>query len=91
MRKATIGDLGGWLVLNDRDLEELGEGTKRVFLLMRDGQWHTALQICRVAGTNGVPAMEGLRRARELRQQGFVLDKKRKPGTRQFMYRLVLK
>ena len=90
-RQITLEELGGWHVLNKKDLEELNEGSKRVFMLLRDNEWHTREEICAAAGKNGAYASEGLRRARELRQKGYTLEKKRVVDARQWLYRLKIR
>lgn len=60
----------------------------RVRHLMVDGDWHRADVIRMTAGTNGVPASEGLRRLRELRHE-FRIEKRRHGSGNLFEYRLV--
>lgn len=80
--------LGGEGILNDQDLVELSEGAKRVAVLLGDGQWHSADAIRMAAGKGGIPASEGLRRARELRDiEGVTLERRRGEG-RLFEYRV---
>ena len=68
-----------------QDYAALGSGRRRVFDLMRDGAWHTADEIRRVA-----QGSEGLRRLRELRRYGYDIQKQRlRAGSRMFIYRLV--
>ncbi len=66
VRKAK--KLGGFGWLTEADIKELGGGKLRVLLLMSDGRARNRREICLAAGTNGVPASEGLRRLRELRE-----------------------
>ena len=80
--------------LTSDDLSDLRAGTARVARLMSDQQWHDAIEICRVAGENGIPASEGLRRLRDLypriRRHGFIKEKRRKEGTqRLYEYRFI--
>lgn len=56
----------GLITLNS--LAKLSEGTKRVFELLRDGKPRTAIEINIAAGSSESPALNGTRRARELRQ-----------------------
>jgi hypothetical protein len=77
----TIKALGGEGILSDGDLVDLGEGVRRAYELMKDGQWHSPEEIERVTGQR-----EGLRRARELRRW-FDLEKKT-VGKRRWLYRL---
>ena len=88
MTQRDILRLGGEGVLTPEDIPELKAGTRRVLALMLDGRFHSAQEIMLAAGRDGVPAMEGLRRMRELRGHGFDLEKER-VGNRQWMYRLI--
>ena len=59
-----------------------------VLYLLEDYQWHDTAEINKYGGT------EGTRRLRELRAQGFTVDKRQKPtqdggASTQFQYRLV--
>jgi len=63
-------------------------GRDRVRLLMCDGEWHGGQEVCGAAGTPERPAPEGLRRLRELRDEGFNIVKRRVPGTSDFEYRM---
>lgn len=73
--------------LTQQDMLEFSEGKRRVHALMLDGSWHTASQIREAAGTNGLPASEGLRRMRELRKW-YTVEKMRVGTSREFLYRL---
>jgi len=53
--------------LYEHDLEQFNDAVGRVWSLMRDGNWHYASEIEKIAGVPGRPAREGLRRMRELR------------------------
>lgn len=79
--------LGGAGVLTEKDLRDLGAACIRVYLLMRDGAWHSADTIRAAAGKNGLPASEGLRRMRELRKF-FNIERRRIHDSRLFEYRL---
>jgi len=74
--------------LSETDIIELNEGAKRVADLMQDGRWHDAEDIRIAAGTDGEPASEGLRRARELRDIPGIDLERRSKGGRLFEYRL---
>jgi len=75
--------LGGEDVLEDHDLSRLNIATTRVYEFMRDHQWHTAQQIRVVA-----QGSEGLRRMRQLRAHGLVIEKRRVLGRATWEYRL---
>jgi hypothetical protein len=85
-----IRALGGEGILNEQDIAAFVEATQRVLALMADGCWHSTREICAAAGTNDVPATEGLRRMRELRRF-FNVEKARDRAFRNFTYRLVFK
>jgi hypothetical protein len=51
---------------------------------MKDGAWHTAQSIIDASGQR-----EGIRRMRELRQIGYVVEQMRPEGSREWSYRLV--
>ena len=53
--------------LYESDLEDFNDAVGRVWVLLRDGEWHYARDIEEAAGSPGRPAREGLRRMRELR------------------------
>jgi len=67
--------------LHGNDLDEFNEAISRIWSLMRDGEWHYASEIEKVAGVPGRPAREGLRRLRELRpmlgQEGLFIECRR--------------
>ena len=67
--------------LHGNDLDEFNEAIRRIWSLMRDGEWHYASEIEKVAGVPGRPAREGLRRLRELRpmlgQEGLFIECRR--------------
>ena len=87
MTQRDISRLGGEGILTLKDISELKGGTRRVLALMRDGRFHSAQEIMIAAGKGDIPAMEGLRRMRELRAHGFDIEKE-KMGNRHWMYRL---
>lgn len=84
-RMKTLGAVG---VLTEKDLRDLGAACIRVYLLMKNGGWHSADAIRLAAGKNGRPASEGLRRMRELRKF-FGVERRRVGESRLFEYRLV--
>lgn len=76
--------LGGVGVLNERDLGQFQEATKRVHELLRDGRWHSASEIYDVTGQR-----DGMRRLRELRQVGYRIERSRaSEDSREWWYRL---
>ena len=85
--RATIKQLGGEGVLSHTDMGALNGGVRKVFMLMRDGAWYTREQIELAAGSDGIPAAEGMRRMRELRQW-FNIEMERVGESRLFRYRL---
>ena len=66
------------------DFAGLQSACRRVYDLMRDGQWHTAQAIIDASGQR-----EGMRRMRELRQIGYQVEERRETGRREWQYRLV--
>jgi hypothetical protein len=82
-----IAKLGGAGILDPSDIPSMNEAVLRVFMLMRDGEWHRAPVICLAAGRDGVPASEGLRRMRELRAL-FTIERRRVPDSNTWEYRL---
>jgi len=82
--------LGGHGILSDDDIAELKAGTRRVYDLMCDGEWHNANDIRMAAGKDGVPASEGTRRLRELRTiTGLCIERRKVDGvSRLFEYRI---
>lgn len=83
-----IRRLGASGILEPEEIADLEAGTARVYEFMKDGDWHKPDAICLAAGENGVPAMEGLRRMRDLRRFGIIVERMRLEGTRIFLYRL---
>lgn len=81
--------LGGVGILTPKDLRELDAGCARVLRLISDGRWHTAEEIKIHAGTDGKPASEGLRRLRQIRQSGAIIEKRRNGESRLWEYRMV--
>lgn len=74
------------------EVASLVQSTVRVFGLMADCEWHSAIDINLVAGEDGIPAMEGLRRMRDLRpilhRHGYQIEKRRSEKSRLFSYRI---
>jgi hypothetical protein len=66
------------------DFAGLQSACRRVYDLMRDGQWHTAQAIIDASGQR-----EGIRRMRELRQIGYTVEQMRPEGSREWSYRIV--
>lgn len=70
--------------LTCQDMKDFNESQMRVFELMSDGNWHDAIAIRAAA-----QGSEGLRRLRELRSKGYVIDKRKTAGGgRLFEYRM---
>lgn len=82
-------ELGGRGLLTEQDLRELADGVRRVYELMKDGEWYTPDAICMAAGQGGKRAGDGLRRMRQLREK-YQVEKRRLGGDRIWVYRLVL-
>jgi len=70
--------------MTERDFSGLQSACRRVYDLMKDGAWHTAQAIIDASGQR-----EGIRRMRELRQIGYVVEERREPGRREWSYRIV--
>lgn len=76
----------GFDYMTVKDWKDLQRACKKVFELMKDGQWHHASTIIKASGQR-----EGLRRMRELRGIGFLVEERRLlPDDREWIYRLVL-
>ena len=74
----------GFASMTPHDFSGLQAACRRVYDLMRDGEWHTATEVIDAAKQR-----EGLRRMRDLRQIGYVLEQHRPEGSREWHYRLV--
>lgn len=85
--RIKIHSLGGQGILNAKDIKELSAACQRVLELMSDGQWYGAEEIRLAAGSDGVPASEGLRRMRELKAL-FNIERRRAGDGRNFEYRI---
>lgn len=71
--------------LTEKDLRDFSDQKRAIWQLMQDGQWHSVDEIERAA--NG--ARECLRRLREFRAQGFIVDKRKSTDdSRNYLYRL---
>lgn len=74
----------GFEGMTERDMSGLQEACRRVWRLMKDGAWHDAQAIIDAAGQR-----EGIRRMRELRGLGYIVERDRSEGSREWRYRLV--
>ena len=74
----------GFASMTARDFSGLQSACRRVYDLMRDGEWHTAQAIIDAAKQR-----EGVRRLRDLRQIGYQIETDRPGDGREFRYRLV--
>jgi hypothetical protein len=81
-----ISALGGTDILDRHDIEDMAESVVDVLDLMLDGEWHSTDEICATA----MSQREGLRRMRELRSVGFMIDKRRHGSARVYEYRLII-
>lgn len=71
--------------LTDKDLRDFSDQKRAIWQLMQDGQWHSVEEIERAASG----ARECLRRLREFRAKGFIVEKRRSSeDSRNFLYRL---
>ncbi len=71
--------------MTERDFAGLQSACRRVYDLMRDGEWHTAQAIIEASGQR-----EGLRRMREVRDVlKFTIETDRPGDGREFRYRMV--
>jgi hypothetical protein len=70
--------------MTERDFSGLQSACRRVYDLMKDGQWHSAQAIIDAAKQR-----EGLKRMRDLRQIGYTIETDRPGDGREFRYRLV--
>lgn len=83
-----IRALGGEGILTAQDILDFGKSTRQVAFLLLDGQWHNAAHIRDAAG-NGMPASEGLRRMRSLREYMHVEARRIAENKRLWEYRVV--
>lgn len=70
--------------MTPHDFSGLQAACRRVYDLMRDGEWHTAQAIIDAAKQR-----EGLKRMRDLRQIGYKIETDRPGDGREFRYKLV--
>jgi len=79
-------------ILNCREVKDMKRASARIFNLLSNLEWHSAESIRTVAGKNGIPASEGLRRLRDLRkplqQFGITIKKARFINSRNYFYKL---
>lgn len=69
-----------------KDHADLTSATDRILALLRDGLWHTRMEVDDVGGQ-----LDNTRRLRELRQRGHQIDVRRpSPENRQWLYRLAV-
>lgn len=64
--------LGANGILTLHDIPALNLGTRLAYEVLKDGAWHSAIEI-----REKVPGTECLRRMRELRSAGFIIERKR--------------
>lgn len=76
---AAIGMIGATV----KDLTDFQHATRRVYALLKDGEWHTIQEIRDVA-----KQWEAGRRMRELRQCGYVIESEPINKGRSHRYRL---
>jgi len=79
----SIARLGGRGSLTTSDLLEFSWAKIKILHLLIDGRWHSAQEII-----DASEQREGLRRLRDLRSDGFEIEKKKGEG-RDWSYRLV--
>lgn len=88
-----IRNHGAENILETHEVESLQAAVYRVLVLMIDMQWHGANEIRLAAGSDGIPASEGLRRMRDLRpiltKLGLGIEKNRDGKSRLYRYRIV--
>ena len=76
----------GWDDVSERNASELQSATKRIYALLRDGQWHSIVEIDKVSGVR-----DTTRRIRDLRQAGLGIEietRAIKSDGRTFEYRM---
>jgi hypothetical protein len=79
-----IKRLGGEGILSHDDIRQFTKVEKLLVERMKDGEWHSATSIIEWTGQR-----EGLRRLRDLRQKGYVVERMRNGDSRDFHYRLL--
>ena len=75
----------GFASMTPHDFAGLQSACRRVYDLMKDGNWHTATEVIDAAKQR-----EGLKRMRDLRQIGYTIETDRPGDGREYRYRLVL-
>ncbi len=80
----TYAQRTGFESMTERDFSGLQRACRLVYDLMKDGEYHTAQSIIDASGQR-----EGLRRMRDLRQIGYVLEQHRPEASREWHYKLV--
>jgi len=83
---------GAFELVYSSEVSELRAAAARVLHLLLDFNWHSADEIRTIAGTDGFPASEGLRRMRDLRPVlrmfDFQIERRRSEDSRLFDYRI---
>ena len=82
-RRQYIASIGGERVVREMDVEHLKAGVRRVYEVMQDGEWHSIEELRERTGQ-----AQADRRMRELRAEGFVIEKHRVGGSRLWLYQL---
>ena len=82
-RRQYIASIGGERVVREMDVEHLKAGVRRVYEVMQDGEWHSIEELRERTGQ-----AQADRRMRELRAEGFTIEKKRVGESRSWAYRL---
>jgi len=90
--KEWLAAHGAGGLLSQHEVISMKRASARVLALIADNEWHSANAVRMVAGRNGVPASEGLRRLRDLRKvvatYGLEIEKDRIDDSRMYYYRL---
>lgn len=86
-RVKTESSLSGAGILAPSDPIEFSGTTQKIYELLKDGKWHTSLEIQAVS----FPAMEFMRRLRDLRPHFEIENRRTEVCARLFEYRLVNK
>jgi hypothetical protein len=79
-----IKQLGGEGILNKDDLLDFSKAEQAILRWMQGGEWRSASSIIEQSGQR-----EGLRRLRNLRSKGLVIERKRVSKEREFYYRML--
>jgi hypothetical protein len=78
-----IKRLGGVGILNEDDIKDFSKAEKLLIENLEEGVWYPVAHIVQVLGQR-----EALRRLRDLRKKGYVVDKQRISIFREFYYRI---